>query len=85
MNAAVIGQETFTMGMVEVGSMIERSLFGGRSAEDFGAPGVAIEEVKSDMGKEKGVGDVYSETLQMAIKVDDRNRAVGAVYAAEER
>lgn len=42
MDTAVIGQEAFSVCVVEIGPMIDRGLLGGCTTENFGAPGVAV-------------------------------------------
>ena len=43
MDVGVVGQQAFFVGVVEVGAVVDRGLFRGRAAEDFGAPGVAVD------------------------------------------
>ena len=43
MDVGVVGQETFRVGVIEVCSVVNGRLFGWRSTEDLGAPGVAFE------------------------------------------
>jgi hypothetical protein len=80
-NVAVVPQQTFLCRMEEVSSVIDGRDFAWRTAKDFGLPSVAA-------GKLVNFGEPIPERRihsQMAVEMNDRDRAIGLVDTAQQR
>ncbi len=88
-DVAVVGEEAFLAGVVEVGAVVDAGLLGGRAAEDFRLPCVAVVGL-SNLARllHTACGDncewgLKGRNLQVAVEMNHADGAVGAIDAAQ--
>lgn len=81
MNIGVVGEQTFQVGMIKVGPMVDRCLRGWRPTEHFGPPGIPFHGYQVDSLR---TGELLN-CLQVTVEVNHANGAISSVNTPQQR
>jgi hypothetical protein len=81
MNIAIIFQKPLNGGVIKVGAVVNGSNFARGTTKDLRLPGIAVDTLAPFIT----IGECLENIIQVAVKMNNRDRTIGLVDAPQQR